>query len=282
MICTLFITKIHLIIVQLFLYLHIFLGKVATNAKSEMTRTGGHRYRNDSQNKNTLNPNVNGNANQKHNNRYNERHTNWKRRDGSNRTGQGSHRYSNGNQGNNDAPSNHAPTFSANRKFFDRKVKTGEAFQRPQDGARFLDASVEFEDKVDLLGKLTTEYGQKMLRLAITDNGSDSVTFLRDHVIPFIKVLGCDELNSGMRLRSVLEVVKVLYETPGFVSNLLSKYKKSDKHNFCSSLLDGKIDKSVLNDPERNEEEFVMGWFVLKCCTEIEKGENLHVNHNSS
>ena len=173
------------------------------------------------------------------------------------------------------ASSNDKPAYNSNRAFFDRKIKTGESFEKSQDAKRFLEAAITYEDKVDLISKLCTDNGYKMLRLAITAQKSDSIEFLQQLVIPFLKILGSDELNSGLCLRSVSKLVKVIYEVPGFVGNLLEKYQNCCEYSFCSSMNGDKIDESRLHNPKRKEEEFVMGWFVLKCCTDIEKGKNI-------
>ena len=171
------------------------------------------------------------------------------------------------------ASSNDKPAYNSNRAFFDRKIIRGESFQKPQDAKRFLDAVITYEDKVDLIYKLCSDNGYKMLRLAITAQKSDSIEFLKGHVIPFFKILGSDELNSGLCSRSVSKLVKVLYEAPGFVGNLLEKYQNHDEYKFCSSAKGDKIDKSPLDNLQKEEEEFLMGWFVLKCCTDIDKGK---------
>jgi hypothetical protein len=184
-----------------------------------------------------------------------------------------SHRQTNKNQGK--EPEKNESYDPGKRRFFDRKINTGESFQRRHDEAKFLEAAVEYEDKVDLLSKLTTDNGLKMLRLAVTSDGSDSATFLKNHVIKLLKILGSDELSSGMRLRSVIELIKALYDIRGFMKNLHDKYMKGEKFHFCAPVIDGVIDQAniTVDGSERNEEELALGWFVLKCCTEFEKGK---------
>ena len=161
------------------------------------------------------------------------------------------------------------------RRFFNYKINTGELFQRPLDEAKFFEAAVEYDDKVDLLSKLTTDNGLKMLRLAVTSDQSDSAAFLKKHVIKLMKILGSDELSSGMRLRSVIEVIRALYDIRVFMKNLHDKYMESEKFNFCAPIKDGEIDQTNVSQEEsdRKEEELALGWFVLKCCTEFEKGK---------
>ena len=62
-----------------------------------------------------------------------------------------------------------------------------------------------------------------MLRLAVTSDQSDSAAFLKKHVIKLMKILGSDELSSGMRLRSVIEVIRALYDIRVFMKNLQSQ-----------------------------------------------------------
>ena len=209
------------------------------------------------------------------NHRFKSRNFNYSRNDLNNKTVFGGSRNDHSRKENKGASSNNKSAYNPNRAFFDRKINTGESFQKPQDASRFLDAVITYEDKVDLIYKLCTDNGYKMLRLAITGQKSDSIEFLKELVIPFLKILGSDELNSGLCLRSVSKLVKVIYEVPGFVGNLLEKYQNFDEYNFCSSMKGDKIDESRLDDPQRKEEEYVMGWFVLKCCTDIEKGKNI-------
>ena len=255
---------------------HIFSGIrdftpsfVKSNAKR------GGRYDRNFNHKNNLNFNAKDTSNTHQGRRHNDYNNNHPSREPHNGWRQGGSRCSNGQSKKNESSSSDPPKFSPNRRFFDRMINTGEAFQKPQDARRFLDAAVEYDDKLDLLSKLTSENGLKILRRAITAEKSDTVDFLRNHVLPLIKLLGCDELSSGMCLRSTEKLIKVFYEAPGFVDNLLKKYQKSAALRFCSSLKNGKIQETSSDAPERKEEEFVMGWFVLKCCTLIDKGKNM-------
>ena len=219
------------------------------------------------------NTNSKSTTNKQQGNRNNEQRNNPSRSKYERGMGKGHSKFSNGQKESNGSSTSHNSPYSANRRFFDSKIKSGEGFQRPKDEGKFLDAAVEYESKVDLLTKLSSTNGLEMLRVAITADKSDSFDFLKNHVLPLMKVLGSDELSSGMRLRSVHEIVKVIYEAPGFIANLLEKYQDSDGNEFCSSLKDGKINESSSDGPQRKEEEHAMGWFVLTCCKLIDKGK---------
>ena len=161
---------------------------------------------------------------------------------------------------------------SGNRTFFDRKIKTGEPFRAAQDEAKFFDAIIEYDDKIDLLSKLTSPNGLKILRLAICSDSSNSVSFLKSHVIKFIELLGSDPYSSGICQNLVVKLVKVLYDAPGFIQNLKSKY---ENFKFCMPKEDNNLQMKKY-DSERGKEEIALGWFILKCCTEFTEGNKRH------
>ena len=164
---------------------------------------------------------------------------------------------------------------SRNRTFFDRKIKTGEPFRAAQDEAKFFDAVIEYDDKIDLLSKLTSPNGLKILRLAICSDSSNSVSFLKSHVIKFIELLGSDPYSSGICQNFVVKLVKVLIDAPGFVQNLKSKYENNENFHFCMPIEENNPQMKKY-DSERGKEEIALGWFILKCCTEFKEGNIRH------
>ena len=135
-------------------------------------------------------------------------------------------------------------------------MKSGEAFRRPQDGRRFLRAAVDYDDKLDLVFKLTNpqDYGAKMLRMAIASECS--ADFLSTSVLPFIRVLTAEDICNGMAAASVTEILSTLHAVPGLLS-----------------LLRATLDEFTIPDAS------TVGWLILMWCRQVQsaRAENSEV-----
>jgi hypothetical protein len=54
------------------------------------------------------------------------------------------------------------------------------------------------------------ELGAKLLKAALSC--SDDTGFIRDHLLPFLKLLGCDALGRGTCKQPLIELVQTIYE----------------------------------------------------------------------
>jgi len=145
------------------------------------------------------------------------------------------------------------------RRFFDAVVRSGE-FQKPDDPQRFMLALMNYDDKLDLLMRLTNDKGPTVLKKAITR----SVTQLSDlavYVLPLFRWLGSDELCGMMCRPQVCDIAKILLETPGLLSLLRMGYEE----NFIrkSSLSTG------VHQSTSFEQEMGLAWFIHLCCVEF-------------
>eukprot|EP00798_Chlamydomonas_sp_ICE-L_P005792 gene5792-6073_t len=109
----------------------------------------------------------------------------------------------------------------ASGRWFDKVVLDPEAsFEGERDGSKFLSALLEFEDKRDMLFRITNPKNQGLRRLRVALSCSDSMAYIKDKVIPFLRDLGCDALCSGTCKGPLLELVKQIYSLPGFLGSL--------------------------------------------------------------
>lgn len=130
------------------------------------------------------------------------------------------------------AKSNHAqgashPTDSSarnapNRRFFDKVLKDAEFTFRDDHAAKFLVAVVEFQDDpLDLLYRLTNIQEQGLKRLKAALAYSCSASSLSSYVVPFLNILGSDCLCRGSCEEPLSELLKAMYEVPGFLRCLV-------------------------------------------------------------
>ena len=80
------------------------------------------------------------------NHRFKGRNFNYSRNDLNNKTVFGGSRNDHSRKENKGASSNNKSAYNPNRAFFDRKINTGESFQKPQDASRFLDAVMKMKN----------------------------------------------------------------------------------------------------------------------------------------
>eukprot|EP00397_Hematodinium_sp_SG-2012_P000289 GEMP01000289.1.p1 GENE.GEMP01000289.1~~GEMP01000289.1.p1 ORF type:complete len:2487 (+),score=732.48 GEMP01000289.1:46-7506(+) len=137
---------------------------------------------------------------------------------------------------------------SKDRRFFDRMLKSGDAFQRSGDGRTFLRAACEYDDKLDLLVQLAspTLHGHKVLLRALASETSSD--FFDSALLPFLALLGSDAVCAASMCQSAVKgIIELVYTIPGFLGTL---------HQY--------VETCVLR------EEATVGWFVLMCCRDFE------------
>lgn len=79
----------------------------------------------------------------------------------------------------------------SNRLYFDKVMR---GIDQPIDYPRFLKAILEFDDEIDLVGRLSSG-NEGLLCDALSSDFSDK--FFNSFVIPLIKKLGSDKLAKG-------------------------------------------------------------------------------------
>ena len=110
------------------------------------------------------------------------------------------------------------------RRFFDAVVRTGDLGKKPNDPQRFLKAMLNFDDKLDLLFRITNDEGPATLRKAIVRVGG-TTQGLKSYLFPILEWLGSDELCGMMCRPQVCEIAHILLTTPGLLKTLLKLYE---------------------------------------------------------
>jgi len=135
-------------------------------------------------------------------------------------------------------------TKSPSRRFFDRKVMSGEAFETAADGKKFILAILEYDDKIDLLGRLVQGHAPKIIKLALASDSSSG--FLNECTVPFLKLIGGDVYCSTLLKGSLAKLVQTLHDIPGFIEKLHDS-----------------LEEGICLD------ELPVGFFALLCCRDI-------------
>ncbi|WIA14242.1 hypothetical protein OEZ85_002778 [Tetradesmus obliquus] len=99
------------------------------------------------------------------------------------------------------------------RKMFIKVIKdSSAAFDARTDGPRFIRAALEFQDDpVDLLYCLTKpqEHGPRRLKAALSC--ADDPAFIKDLLLPFLALLGCDALGRGTCRQPLISLLETIY-----------------------------------------------------------------------
>ena len=148
------------------------------------------------------------------------------------------------------------------RRFFDAVVRSGE-FQRPDDPQRFMRVISTYEDKLELLMRLTNDKGPTVLKKAITRSVTQ-LSGLAVYVLPLFRWLGSDELCGMMCRPQVRDIAKNVMETPGLLSLLRTGY---EEHVVGTKSLSA--DVNPRHQSTSMEQEICLAWFIHLCCVEF-------------
>eukprot|EP00775_Hariotina_reticulata_P004273 gene4273-4526_t len=97
------------------------------------------------------------------------------------------------------------------------------SFVAASDGPKFMKAMVDCFDSepVDLLYRLTNPREQGVKRIKAALSCSDDANFVRDLLLPFLSLLGRDELARGTCRLPMQQLLQTMYEVPGMFSCLV-------------------------------------------------------------